>query len=138
MAKLDSNACAVDIDQMIDAYEKYKDVSPEKAAEVVNELFEQGLAGKKPNFGQKLNEFIINGMLSGLGTPVVNTLGGGLQTLAKPLLNAISAYVPKAGRNAAEALKERRAAKAMLSALTDGWNADTIFLSRGFGTGVAC
>jgi len=136
MAKLDSNACAVDIDQMIDAYEKYKDVSPEKAAEVVNELFEQGLAGKKPNFGQKLNEFIINGMLSGLGTPVVNTLGGGLQTLAKPLLNAISAYVPKAGRNAAEALKERRAAKAMLSALTDGWNADTIFLSRGFGTGL--
>ena len=28
MAKLDSNACAVDIDQMVDAYEKYKDYFP--------------------------------------------------------------------------------------------------------------
>jgi hypothetical protein len=136
MAKLDSNACAVDIDQMIDAYEKYKDVSPEKAGELINDLFEQGLAGKKPNLFQKLNEFIINGMLSGLGTPVVNTIGGGLQTFAKPLLNAINAYVPKAGQNAAEALRERRAAKAMVSALTDGWVSDTIFLSRGFGTGL--
>ena len=136
MAKLDSNACAVDIDQMIDAYEKYKDVSPEKAGELINDLFEQGLAGKKPNLFQKLNEFIINGMLSGLGTPVVNTIGGGLQTFAKPLLNAIDAYVPKIGQNAAEALRERRAAKAMVSALTDGWVSDTIFLSRGFGTGL--
>jgi hypothetical protein len=85
MAKLDSNACAVDIDQMVDAYEKYKDVSPEKAGELINDLFEQGLAGKKPNLFQKINEFIINGMLSGLGTPVVNTIGGGLQTFAKPL-----------------------------------------------------
>ena len=41
MAKLDSNACAVDIDQMVDAYEKYKDVSPEKAGELINDLFEQ-------------------------------------------------------------------------------------------------
>jgi hypothetical protein len=136
MAKLDSNACAVDIDQMVDAYEKYKDVSPEKAGELINDLFEQGLAGKKPNLFQKLNEFIINGMLSGLGTPVVNTIGGGLQTFAKPLLNAINAYVPKAGQNAAEALRERRAAKAMVSALTDGWVSDSIFLSRGFGTGL--
>jgi len=136
MAKLDSNACAVDIDQMIDAYEKYKDVSPEKAGELINELFEQGLAGKKPNLFQKINEFIINGMLSGLGTPVVNAIGGGLQTFAKPLLNAIDAYVPKIGQNAAEALRERRAAKAMVSALTDGWISDSIFLSRGFGTGL--
>ena len=136
MAKLDSNACAVDIDQMIDAYEKYKDVSPEKAGELINDLFEQGLAGKKPNLFQKINEFIINGMLSGLGTPVVNAIGGGLQTFAKPLLNAIDAYVPKIGQNAAEALRERRAAKAMVSALTDGWVSDTIFLSRGFGTGL--
>jgi hypothetical protein len=136
MAKLDSNACAVDIDQMVDAYEKYKDVSPEKAGELINDLFEQGLAGKKPNLFQKINEFIINGMLSGLGTPVVNTIGGGLQTFAKPLLNAIDAYVPKAGQNAAEALRERRAAKAMVSALSDGWVSDSIFLSRGFGTGL--
>jgi hypothetical protein len=136
MAKLDSNACAVDIDQMVDAYEKYKDVSPEKAGELINELFEQGLAGKKPNLFQKINEFIINGMLSGLGTPVVNAIGGGLQTFAKPLLNAIDAYVPKIGQNAAEALRERRAAKAMVSALTDGWISDSIFLSRGFGTGL--
>jgi hypothetical protein len=136
MAKLDSNACAVDIDQMIDAYEKYKDVSPEKAGELINELFEQGLAGKKPNLFQKINEFIINGMLSGLGTPVVNAIGGGLQTFAKPLLNAIDSYVPKIGQNAAEALRERRAAKAMVSALTDGWISDSIFLSRGFGTGL--
>ena len=136
MAKLDSNACAVDIDQMIDAYEKYKDVSPEKAGELINDLFEQGLAGKKPNLFQKINEFIINGMLSGLGTPVVNAIGGGLQTFAKPLLNAIDAYVPKIGQNAAEALRERRAAKAMVSALTDGWISDSIFLSRGFGTGL--
>ena len=136
MAKLDSNACAVDIDQMIDAYEKYKDVSPEKAGELINDLFEQGLAGKKPNLFQKLNEFIINGMLSGLGTPVVNAIGGGLQTFAKPLLNAIDSYVPKAGQSAVEALRERRAAKTMVSALSDGWVSDSIFLSRGFGTGL--
>jgi hypothetical protein len=136
MAKLDSNACAVDIDQMVDAYEKYKDVSPEKAGELINDLFEQGLAGKKPNLFQKINEFIINGMLSGLGTPVVNTIGGGLQTFAKPFLNAIDSYVPKIGQNAAEALRERRAAKAMVSALSDGWVSDSIFLSRGFGTGL--
>ena len=136
MAKLDSNACAVSIDEMVDAYEKFKDVDPEKAGELVSELFEKGLEGKKPNIFQKINEFIINGMLSGLGTPVVNTLGGGIQTVAKPLLNAIDAYVPKAGRSATEALRERRAAKAMISALTDGWVADTTFLSRGFGTGL--
>ena len=120
MAKLDSNACAVSIDEMVDAYDKFKDVDPEKAGELVSELFEKGLEGKKPNIFQKINEFIINGMLSGLGTPVVNTLGGGIQTVAKPLLNAIDAYVPKAGRSATEALRERRAAKAMVSALTDG------------------
>ena len=136
MAKLDSNACAVSIDEMVDAYDKFKDVDPEKAGELVSELFEKGLEGKKPNLFQKINEFIINGMLSGLGTPVVNTLGGGIQTVAKPLLNAIDAYVPKAGRSSAEALRERRAAKAMVSALTDGWVADTTFLSRGFGTGL--
>ena len=137
MAKLDSNACAVSIDEIVDAYDKFKDVDPEKAAELAQAAFEDGLLkNKKPNLFQKINEFIINGMLSGLGTPVVNTLGGGIQTVAKPLLNAIDAYVPKAGRSSAEALRERRAAKAMVSALTDGWVADTTFLSRGFGTGL--
>ena len=136
MAKLNSKECAINIHDILDAHEKYKDVDPEKARQLVTDLFEQGLAGKKPNIGMKINEFIINGMLSSLGTPIVNAIGGGLQTFAKPLLNAIDAYVPRIGQSAAEALRERRAAKAMVSALTDGWVSDTIFLSRGFGTGL--
>ena len=67
MAKLDSNACAVSIDEIVDAYDKFKDVDPEKAAELAQAAFEDGLLkNKKPNVFQKINEFIINGMLSGL------------------------------------------------------------------------
>ena len=136
MAKLESEACAIDLDQMLDAREKYKNVDPEKADKIMESFVEQALEGKKPNVGMKINEYLINGMLSGTGTPVVNTLGGGIQTIMKPLLNLLDAYVPKRGQTALEAQRERRAAKAAVSALTDGWTTDMIFFSRGFGTGM--
>ena len=136
MAKLDSEACAIDLDQLLDAREKYKNIDPEKADELVNSFVEKGLEGKKPNLGMKLNEYLINGMLSGTGTPVVNTIGGGIQTIMKPLLNLIDAYVPKKGVTPIQAQRERRAAKAAVSALMDGWKTDLVFLSRGFSTGL--
>ncbi len=136
MAKLDSEACAISIDEMLDAREKYKNVDPEKADEIIGSMVERSLEGKKPNIGMKLNEYLINGMLSGTGTPVVNTIGGGIQTIMKPLLNLIDAYVPKKGVTPVQAQRERRAAKAAVSALMDGWKTDLVFLSRGFGTGL--
>ena len=136
MAKLDSEACAINLDQMLDAREKYKNVDPEKADKIMESFVEQALEGKKPNLGMKINEYLINGMLSGTGTPVVNTLGGGIQTIMKPLLNLIDAYVPKSGRTALQAQRDKRAAKATVSALFDGWTTDMVFFSRGFGTGM--
>ena len=136
MAKLESEACAVNLHEILDARQKYKNLDPEEADNIVTSMVEQALEGKKPNIGMKLNEYLINGMLSGFGTPVVNTLGGGIQTVMKPLLNLLDAYIPKRGVSAVEAQRERRAAKAMVSALFDGWKTDMIFLSRGFGTGV--
>ena len=136
MAKLESEACAVSLDAMLDGYEKLQKVDPEEASKYVSALFEDGLVGKKPNAGQKLNEYLINGMLSGTGTPVVNAIGGGIQTGMKPLLNLIDSYVPKKGVSAAQAQQERRAAKAMVSALFDGWKNDMVFFSRAFETGL--
>ena len=121
--------CSVNvIDPMLDAYAKSKSIDPEKAAEVVSSAFEGALAGKKPNFGQKLNELLINSMLSGLGTPVVNTIGNGIQTLIKPIL-AVLQSLPK-GK------EEQRAARAMLSAAFDGWKGDSIFFSSAWKSGL--
>ena len=38
MAKLDSEACAISIDEMLDAREKYKNVDPEKADEIIGSM----------------------------------------------------------------------------------------------------
>ena len=129
MSKINPNCAINTIDPMLDAYQKAKTIDPEKAEELVTKAFEGALAGKKPNIGQKLNEFLINAMLSGLGTPVVNAIGNGIQAITKPLLAVI-----QAGFGGSTA--DKRAARAMLSAAFDSWKGDSIFFRQAWKTGL--
>lgn len=110
----------------------------EQADQVFNYFRDTGLAGKKPNLAMQVNEYIINGMLSGLGTPIVNIIGNGIQSVLKPVLNVIASSMPRivTGKTAQEAAVARREARAMLSALMDGWKHDLLYFNMARKTGV--
>lgn len=110
----------------------------DQANQVFDHFRDTGLEGKKPNLLMQINEFIINGMLSGLGTPVVNVIGNGIQAVLKPVLKAISSSLPRVvtGKTAQEAAIAKREARAMLSSLMDGWKHDLLFFNMGMKTGV--
>ena len=103
-------------------------VDQKQVDKMVRDLIKDGLEQKKPNWFQKYNEFIINGMLSGLGTPLVNFASNMVQTLAKPTLGVISStFKDKVAK---------REARALFSAAFEGLGQDMVFLNKGFQTGV--
>lgn len=107
---------------------KAKNISPEETGDLVTKAFKNGLAYQKPNILQMFNEFIINGMLSGLGTPVVNFTSNSIQVVARPTLELLKS-LPKGAA-------ARREARAMFSSITDGLASDLIFFKQGWKTGL--
>lgn len=126
-----SIACQNNIKQWTQAMNK-ADAANANQAEIdklMRDLVKDGLSNKKPNWWQKYNEFVINSMLSGLGTPLVNFVSNTVQTVAKPTINLVrSAF----GNDKIA----KREASAMFSAMFDGLKQDLIFFNKGFQTGM--
>lgn len=131
-------ACQAKFGETLDVYDAAKEVDPTKAGDVVTNMFKDGLSGKKPNGFMMFNEYLINAMLSGTGTPIVNFLSNTIQTLVKPTLELINAYTPKvfSKMSQSQIRAERRAARAAVSAIFDGWGQDSIFFTRGIKSGL--
>ena len=131
-------ACQTKFGEVLDVYDAAKEVDPTKAGDVVTNMFKDGLAHKKPNGWMMFNEYLINAMLSGTGTPIVNFLSNTIQTLAKPTLDLINAYTPKvfSKMSQSQIRAERRAARAAISSIFDGWAQDSVFFTRGIKSGL--
>ena len=103
-------------------------VNQKEIDSMLRSLVKDGLEQKKPNWFQMYNEVIINGMLSGLGTPLVNFASNMVQTLAKPTLGVISStFKDKIAK---------REARALFSAAFEGMGQDMVFLNKGYQTGM--
>lgn len=110
------------------SHKKAKEVNPEGADDMITNLMKQGLEGKKPTVYSMINEYLINAMLSGLGTPLVNFVSNLGQTFVLPSLNFLKS-IPKG-------TAARREAAAMLSGITEGWKTDLLFFNKGFKSGL--
>ena len=97
--------------------------------DVVTKFAEKGLSGEKPNLWQIFNEYTINAMLSGTGTPVVNFIGNAVNALAKPTLRVIATSLR--GDKMAQ-----REARAMFDSMFDGLKTDLVFLNNGVKAGL--
>jgi len=113
---------------MARAHKKAKEVNPEGADDMITDLMKQGLEKKKPTIYSKLNEYLINAMLLGLGTPLVNFVSNFGQSIILPSLNYLKS-LPKG-------TAARREAAAMFSALSEGWKTDLLFFNKGWKTGL--
>ena len=130
-------ACKLKAEELLDNAAKFELQGKDREVmeAFVGEFFEKGLAGQKPNIGQMVNEYLINGMISGLGTPIVNVTGGASQTFLKPFMQLIDSYVPKFGKYSdAQVKSARREARAMVSALFDGWAMDMQYFNQAMKT----
>ena len=102
---------------------------PKAVSDIVRKMVEQGLDKKKPNGWQIFNEYVINAMLSGTGTPVVNFIGNAVNALAKPTLRVIATSFGN------DKLAKREA-RAMFDSMFDGLKTDLVFLNNGFKAGL--
>jgi len=96
---------------------------------LIRNFVTENLDKKKPNGWQMINEYLINAMLSGTGTPVVNFIGNAVNTLAKPTIEVIKTSF--SGDKAAQ-----REARAMFSSIFEGLKADLAFLNNGVKAGL--
>jgi hypothetical protein len=124
-----SKQCQALAKQMFEVMSKVDNVDPAAVDAVVKKFIEVGLTQKKPNGWQIFNEYTINALLSGSGTPVVNALGGAINALAKPTLKVISTSF--GGDKVAQ-----REARAMFDSIFDGLKSDLVFLNKGVRTGL--
>lgn len=121
-------ACQNQITQLVEARAASKDFSKDYDS-IVKKFMDVGLQGKKPNVFQMYNEYTINAMLSGTGTPVVNFASNMGQVVIRPLLELIKGVItlnPRAFRQAS----------AMLESMFDGWVTDAKFFNRAFKSGI--
>lgn len=135
MAKYIDEACQNFLKELASKQQAYKSYSSEeKVEEVVTNLFEEGLSGKKPKVQDMFLEAAINGILSGTGTPIANIASNFMQVAVQPVLTAFQAAVSAVtGKNK----KTMREAGAQVQALMSGWIADLPFFVKGLKTGVA-
>tara|TARA_B110000503_G_scaffold75745_1_gene116950 strand:+ start:14490 stop:16658 length:2169 start_codon:yes stop_codon:yes gene_type:complete len=124
-----SKQCQALAKQMFEVMSKVDNVDPAAVDAVVKKFIDVGLTQKKPNGWQIFNEYTINSMLSGSGTPLINALGGAINALAKPTLEVISTSF--GGDKLAQ-----REARAMFDSIFDGLKSDLVFLNKGVRTGL--
>ena len=124
-----SKACQTLAKDLFSVVSKLDDVDPDAINDVTKKFIGVGLSQKKPNIWQIFNEYTINAMLSGTGTPVVNFIGNAVNALAKPTLRVIATSLS----NDKVAQRESRA---MFDSIFDGLKSDLVFLNKGFKTGL--
>lgn len=105
------------------------DVNPQQVEDLVSDVMVEGVKGKKPSLWQMATEFTYNSLLSGLGTPLWNSVSGTFQTIIKPVLKSIEGMVFM-DKTAS------REGRAMLSSLTDGWVKDFTYFNHALKTGL--
>jgi hypothetical protein len=124
-----SVACQNVLKNIGEVISKVDRTDPKAVNDIVRKMVEQGLDKKKPNGWQIFNEYVINAMLSGTGTPVVNFIGNAVNTLAKPTLRVIATSFGN------DKLAKREA-RAMFDSMFDGLKTDLVFLNNGFKAGL--
>ena len=124
-----SVACQNVLKNLGEVMQKTNKVDDAAVTGVVQKFVEDALEKKKPNGWQIFNEYVINAMLSGTGTPVVNFIGNAVNTLAKPTLRVIAT----AFSNDKAAKRE---ARAMFDSIFDGLKTDLVFLNKGVSAGL--
>ena len=122
-------SCQSQIKQLAEGRRASKDVSSDMYDKVAKKFLDVGLQGKKPNVWQMYNEYTINAMLSGTGTPVVNFASNMGQIVIRPLLELIKGVLTLNPRT-------MRQATAMFSSMFDGWVTDAKFFNRAFKSGI--
>lgn len=132
MTKLDIK-CQAFAEDMVDKAAAARDwLSKNDAAEFAVSLFEDALQKQKPSVADKFLEFVINGMISGVGTPIANIASNMAQVVIQPVLTSAQALTSSVTGNNKKTFRE---AGAMLQALMDGWIADIPMFTKGFKTG---
>lgn len=125
-----TRACVTRVNSMIDTAEN--SLLTEKE---LSKAIRKGLntATQPTRFKDMFLEGVINGYLSGFGTPIANAISVGVQNFTAPTLELIGALtdnirVTKGNREVADAL-------AMFEAALEGFGADMIFLKQGWKNG---
>ena len=104
-------------------------INPQQVEDLVSDIMVEGVKGKKPSLWQMATEFTYNSLLSGLGTPLWNSISGTFQTIIKPVLKSIEGMVFM------DKIASREG-RAMLSSLTDGWVKDFSYFTHSLKTGL--
>lgn len=123
-----SEACQIMLNNLTDQAIKAGQYDQKAIDAVIRNFVTENLDKKKPNGWQMINEYLINAMLSGTGTPVVNFIGNAVNTLAKPTIEVI--------KTAFGSKEAKREARAMFSSLFEGLKADLAFLNNGVRAGL--
>ena len=138
-----ADACNTNVNSALDLIDNTDTLLSEKALGVA---IRKGLnkATQPTRFRDMFLEGVINGYLSGFGTPIANAISIGVQNFTAPTLEAIGALtdtlrVTNRARNAAGELlkpnRELRDAVAMFEAAMEGFGADIMFLKQGWKSG---
>jgi len=133
MAKIEievSEKCNVNVNQMLDTVEQ----APLSDAEL-SQAIRKGLnkATEPTRFKDRVLEVVINGYLSGFGTPIANGISIGLQNFTAPTLEAIGALTDAI--RLTKGNREIRDALAMFEAAMEGFQADVMFFKQGWKNG---
>lgn len=124
-----NTACQTMLNELADQAIKAGQYDEALADKILTQHIKDKLSNKKPNGWQMINEYLINAMLSGTGTPVVNFIGNAVNTLAKPTIEVIKTSF--SGNKAAQ-----REARAMFSSIFEGLKGDLVFLNNGVRAGL--
>ena len=124
-----SVACQNVLKNLGEVMQKVDKVDDKAVTGVVQKFIETGLDKKKPNGWQIFNEYVINAMLSGTGTPVLNFIGNAVNAMAKPTLRVIATAFSN------DKLAKREA-RAMFDSIFDGLKTDLVFLNKGVSAGL--
>lgn len=125
-----SNDCNIRVNAAIDTIENTELSEKELAVAIRKGL---NTATKPTRFKDMALEAVINGYLSGFGTPIANAISVGVQNFTAPTLEMIGALtdtikITKGNREFADAV-------AMFEAALEGFGADMIFLKQGWKSG---
>ena len=138
-----ADACNTGVNNFLDTVDNAEVALTEKD---LSAAIRKGLdkATEPTKFKDKILEFVINGYLSGFGTPIANAISIGVQNLTAPTLEGIGALTDmlrltnRARNEAGELIKpnrEFRDAVAMFEAAIEGFGADIMFLKQGWKSG---
>ena len=126
-----SESCNTRVNAALDTAENTSVLSEKELVTAIRKGLNK--ATEPTRFKDGFLEVIINGYLSGFGTPIANAVSVGIQTFTAPTLEAIGAVT-----DAIKLTKGNRSIKdaiAMFEASMEGFGADVMFLKQGWKSG---